>query len=60
MTAALAARLDQALAELAAVKKELAFIESRVCQCEPQRVHDDYLHTADCIVAAAQQTAADR
>lgn len=47
--------------ELAAVKKELAFIESLICQCKPQREHDDYrrpatyLHAADCPVAGAQQ-----
>ncbi|AKZ60771.1 hypothetical protein SAM23877_p062 (plasmid) [Streptomyces ambofaciens ATCC 23877] len=56
--------LGEALDELTAVKKELAFIESLVCQCQPEREHDDYrlpadhLHAADCIVAAAQQTAA--
>lgn len=66
MTAALEARLDQALAELAAVRKELAAFEALLCQCHPQREHDDYrrpadyLHAADCIVAAAQQTATDR
>lgn len=55
--------LGDALDELAAVKKELAFIESLVCQCEPEREHDDYrrpadyMHAADCPVAAAQQAA---
>lgn len=61
MTASLDARLDQALTELAAIKKELAVLEAALCQCQPQREHDDYrrpahyLHAADCPVAAAQQ-----
>lgn len=55
--------LGDALDELAAVKKELAFIESLICQCQPERKHDDYrraadyMHAADCPVSAAQQAA---
>lgn len=65
MTTSLDTRLRNALDELAAVKKELAFIESLICQCEPQREHHDYrrpadyMHAADCPVAAAQQAATD-
>jgi hypothetical protein len=56
--------LARVRAELAQVKRELAAFESLLCQCEAEREHSDYsrpaeyLHAADCIVAAAQQHAA--
>lgn len=61
MNASLEARLNHALDELAAIKKELAVLEAAFCQCHPQREHDyyrrpaTYLHAADCPVAGAQQ-----
>jgi hypothetical protein len=61
MHASLEARLTRALDELAAIKKELAALESALCQCQPEREHNDYrrpadyLHAADCPVATTQQ-----
>jgi hypothetical protein len=52
--------------QLTALKTELAAFEAMLCQCQPQREHDDYrrpaqyLHAASYIVAAAQQDATNR
>jgi hypothetical protein len=62
-SAALAARIDQAQAELDGIKRQLAVIQSLICQCQPEREHNDYtrpagyLHAADCPVTAVQQQA---
>lgn len=45
-------------AELAEVKRELAAFESLLCQCQPEREHNDYSQPAEYIVAAAQRQAA--
>ena len=60
---ALNTRIQQVKTELDDVKRQLAALESLLCHCQPEREHSDYtrwadyMHAADCIVAAAQQTA---
>jgi hypothetical protein len=62
-SAALAARIDQIRAELDGIKRQLAVIQSLICQCQPERERNDYtrpagyLHSVDCPVTAVQQQA---
>ena len=58
--AALQARRDQIVAELAETRRQLAALEARLCTCHPHREHTDtqparHLHTAGCPVTANAQ-----
>ena len=57
--AALQARRDQIVAELAETRRQLADLEARLCTCHPHRAHNDtqpaqHLHAADCPVTSQQ------